>query len=165
MGTRIAGSNKSKLKNKENNEDKKCVCRGDCPVSGECHKNDVIYEAVVTDHKQRSFKYIGKTSTEFIVRYRNHVKDMKHVAYMKNCELSKKVWSLKDKNKEYSIEWKIRNIVKSYQAGDPYCKLCLEEVNQIIFYDENETLLNTHSELYKKYRHRSKFKQGLTLVG
>ena len=78
MGARISGSNKYKLKENKEEVIKKCVCRKEvCPVKGECNKVDTIYEAVITDSFDRKFKYIGKSSTEFIKRYRNHKKAIK----------------------------------------------------------------------------------------
>ena len=83
---------------------------------------------------------------------------MKNVKYIKNCELTKKVWELKKKGEKYSMGWKIRKNVKSYRAGDSFCRLCMEEIHQIIFFQESETLLNAHTELYKKCRHKVKYK-------
>ena len=129
-----------------------------CPVKGECNVKDTIYECIVTNNKEEKFKYIGKCSTQFIKRYRNHTKAIKNKKYSKNSELSKKIWQLKDEGVEYSMEWNLRKSVKSYQPGNQYCRLCLEEVHQIIFYCEPETLLNERNELYKKCRHKKKFK-------
>ena len=153
--------NKTKL-NSEKPEEAvgQCTCRDGCPVNKECKTKDTIYEAVIIDSKQNKFKYIGKSSTTFIERYRNHKKDIKHKVYQKNCELSKKAWELKDSGIEYKIEWKLRTLSKSYQPGAPFCRLCLEEVNQIIFYNEEIQILNSKNELYKKCRHKSRFKLG-----
>ena len=107
MAARIAGTNKNKLKDEVEEAVKACKCRDICPVGGECKKVDTIYEAVVTDSNNRKFKYIGKTSTEFMVRYRNHKKDIKNREYIKNCELSKKIWELKDSGINYDFKWKI----------------------------------------------------------
>ena len=163
MGVRIAGCNKSKLnEDKPKEEVNKCTCKKEeCPVNKECRVKDTIYEAVMIDSNQNRFRYIGKSSTEFIVRYRNHKKDIKNKVYEKSCELSKKAWELKEAGMEYKLEWKLRKLSKSYQPGEPFCRLCLEEINQIIFYNENEKLLNSKNELYKKCRHKSRFKLGV----
>ena len=47
---------------------------------------------------------------------------------------------------------------KSYTPGDQFCKLCIEEIYQILFYKGKEKLLNNRNELYKKCRHKDKFK-------
>ena len=53
------------------------------------------------------FKYIGKSSTRFIERFRNHKKAVKTKKYKKDSELSKKIWELKDNGVNYNVEWKI----------------------------------------------------------
>ena len=77
---------------------------------------------------------------------------------MKESELSKKIWELKCKGENYTIEWDIRGQSKSYKPGSKSCKLCHEEVFQILHYKENENLVNNRNELYKKCRHKEKFK-------
>ena len=72
--------------------------------------------------------------------------------------MSKKVWELKNADIGYQLDWKIRKQAKSYQPGSSFCGLCLEEIRQILFYDETEKILNTHNELFKKCRHKAKFK-------
>ena len=96
MGARIAGINKNKLKS-ENEGEKvaKCVCTSACPVKGECKIIDSIYECVLQDTNGNNFKYIGKSSTVFSLRYANHKKDMKNPKYAKFCELSKKSMGIK----------------------------------------------------------------------
>ena len=128
-------------------------------MQGECGTKDTIYEAVIIDNNKKRFKYIGKSSTTFIERFRrNHKKDMKSKKYQKNCELPKKVWEMKENKVEYKLVWKLRKVGKSYSPGEPFFHLCLEEIHQKIFYDEGEKLLNTKNELYKKCRHKSRFK-------
>lgn len=159
MGARIAGSNKQKLNSESVTETVgKCTCRRQCPVNGDCKIKDTIYEAVITDSSNNQFKYLGKSSTEFIKRYRNHKKAIKNVKYRKNCELSKKTWDLKEAGIDFNLNWNIRKQAMSYKPGNAFCYLCLEEINQILFYNEKEHLLNTRNELYKKCRHRTKFK-------
>ena len=158
MGARISGNNKSKLNEKPVEIVKKCVCRKKCPVDGNCTKIDTIYEAVITDSNDNTFKYIGKSSTTFIKRYRNHLKAIKNKKYIKDCELSKKAWELKDAKNKFKINWNIRKQAKSYSPGNAFCNLCLQEIHDIIFYSESTTLLNTRNELYKKCRHKTKFK-------
>ena len=160
MGVRIAGQNKQKINSDVETENiGKCTCKKIiCPVNGECKTKNTIYEAVITDSKNNQFKYIGKSETEFIKRVRNHRKDIKNKKYRKNCELSKKAWELKDGGINYNIEWKIRKTSKSYQPGNKFCYLCLEEINQIIFYNESIPLLNNRNKLYSKCRHKAKFK-------
>ena len=83
---------------------------------------------------------------------------MKNKKYVKNCELSKTIWEIKDAGLKYSLVWKLRKKSRSYTPGDKFCKLCLEEIDQIMFYKEEVSLLNSKNELYKKCRHKAKFK-------
>ena len=72
MGSRIAGQNKKKTKPNPPAAATNCTCSKEpCPVEGKCTKKDVIYQAIVTDQTNLKHKYIGKTSTTFIERYRN----------------------------------------------------------------------------------------------
>ena len=159
MGVRIAGNNKNKLKDKIEVQIDPCTCSKEvCPVNGICNTKDTIYECIVTSAQNETFKYIGKSSTKFIERYRNHKKAIKNIEYIKDSELSKKTWELKEKNVAFTLKWNIRKVSKSYKPGSRFCNLCLEEVYQILFYNENEILLNERNELYKKCRHKEKFK-------
>ena len=58
----------------------------------------IVYQATV-QYDGKTAKYIGLTEGDFKTRYRNHVKSFKHVKYKTETELSKLVWSLKEKNK------------------------------------------------------------------
>ena len=113
------------------------MCRKKWPVNGACKEIDTIYEAIITDNSNNKFKYIGKSSAQFIQRYRKHKKAIKNIKYKKNCELSIKTWELKEANIDYKIEWNIRKKARSYSPGSSYCNLCLEEIYEIIFYNEN----------------------------
>ena len=123
------------------------------------------HEAVITDSSNKKFKYMGKSSTEIIKRYRNHTKAIRKVKYRNNSELSKKTWELKESKINYKLEWKIRKQAKSYSPGNPFCNLYLEEINQITFYSDSELLLNTRNELYKKCRHKSRHKLNVAING
>ena len=47
-----------------------------------------------------------------------------HKKYKMETELSKLVWSLKDKRKSYSIKWKIIAKAPAYRCGTRRCDLC-----------------------------------------
>ena len=91
MGARIAGINKNKLKS-ENEGEKvaKCVCTSACPVKGECKIIDSIYECVLQDTNGNNFKYIGKCSTFFNLRYANHKKTLKTPYMLSSVNCQKK---------------------------------------------------------------------------
>ena len=75
-----------------------------CPLNEKCLTSNVVYKAeITTPHDGTTKEYIGMTSTEFKVRYRNHKKSFTKPTYSSDTELSKYVWDLKDKKREYSI--------------------------------------------------------------
>ena len=65
--------------------------------------------------------------------------------------------NLKKSGLSPEIRWKIVQHATPYQYGSKTCNLCLSEKLQIFQADPNK-LLNKHSELVSKCRHRSKFK-------
>ena len=68
MGSRIAGQNKKKTKPNTPAALTNCTCSKEpCPVTGECTKMDVIYQAIVTDQSNTKHKYLGKTSTNSLI--------------------------------------------------------------------------------------------------
>ena len=101
-----------KMKNKteqdsQKNEDK-CKCRGECPVQGNCFKENVVYCANVTvKEEEKTYKYFGITSNKFAVRLRNHKHTFNNENLEKSTELSKFVWELNRKEKEFEIHWEI----------------------------------------------------------
>ena len=85
-----------------------CNCRdkGSCPMDGKCNERNVIYQAEVTTSHSRE-TYIGLCDTSFKSRYRNHTCSFRNERYRNSTELSKYVWSLKDKKVDYQIKWRI----------------------------------------------------------
>ena len=112
MGERILGTNKGKLKDNIVEPVGQCTCRKACPMNGSCKTKNTIYEAIIKTSKNETFKYIGKCSTTFIERYRNHKKAVKTRKYKIESELSKKIWDLKDNGITYDVKWNIRKICK-----------------------------------------------------
>ena len=68
-----------------------------CPMDGKCNNQNMIYQAKVTTPTSRE-TYIGLCDTTFKLRYRNHVCSFKNERYKHATELSKYIWSLKDKS-------------------------------------------------------------------
>ena len=68
-----------------------------CPMDGKCNNQNMIYQAEVTTPTSRE-TYIGLCDTTFKLRYRNHVCSFKNERYKHATELSKYIWSLKDKS-------------------------------------------------------------------
>jgi len=84
-----------------------CNCRkkDDCPLDGGCRIRSVVYQATVnTTDNQPPQSYVGLTDNEFKTRFYNHTSSFKHSSKRNATELSKFIWSLKDKNIEYRIK-------------------------------------------------------------
>ena len=99
---------------------KECDCRkaNVCSLDEKCLTSDVVNKAEITTHNDGTTKeYIGMTSTEFKVRYRNHKKSFNKPTHSSDTELSKYVWDLKDKKREYSIKWSILKRAAAYVPG------------------------------------------------
>jgi hypothetical protein len=121
----------------------------------------VIYKATVKcENADKS--YIGLTGNTFKERYNNHTKSFKHKKYEKETELSKYIWTLKRKHKNYTIKWDIIKKTNTGKRKSGQCNLCLEEKLQIL---KNNNIINKRSELISKCRHnnRRKPKQSLSI--
>ena len=136
----------------------KCNCKGgpvNCPFNGNCLQNDVVYEAeVITIQEARP--YIGATQ-DFKGRYTTHMSNTKLEKYENATSLATYIWSLKRKNIEYRINWKILCKARSYCPESGKCNLCITEKSKILFY-KGRNLINKRSEIMAKCRHRAKHK-------
>ena len=98
----------------------------------------------------------GASEGEFKTRYNNHTKYFRTHKYEHDTELSKHLWSLKDRGVNYDTKWFIIAVrATPYKCGTRRCNLCLTEKVCIIRADENG-LLNKRNELILKCRHRKK---------
>ena len=97
-----------------------------CPLSGQCREKNVVYQATVipTQTPEDSKTYTGMTSTEFKDRFRNHNKSFNHLRYSKETTLSLHVWSLKNLNIDYDIQWKVIDRAKPFSPVTGVCNLC-----------------------------------------
>ena len=129
--TIISNHNKAQI-NKSNptndTNDSNCNYRNSnmCPMDGKCDDQNMIYQAEVTTPTSRE-TYIGLCDTTFKLRYRNHVCSFKNERYKHATELSKYIWSLKDKSIPYNIKWRKVNQARSYSNISKRCNLCLWE--------------------------------------
>ena len=114
-------------------DDSNCNCRNSstCPMDGKCNDQNMIYQAEVTTPSSRE-TYIGLCDTTFKLRYRNHVCSFKNERYKHATELSKYIWSLKDKGIPYNIKWRKVKQARSYSSISKRCNLCLWEKYFII---------------------------------
>ena len=74
-------------------------------MDGNCNVESVIYQSEVTTETAKE-TYIGLCDNAFKLRYRNHVSSFRNERYKHATELSKYIWSIKDKNAKYNIKWR-----------------------------------------------------------
>ena len=156
----ISQHNKSVEKKIENQEPTplNCNCRNrnKCPLDNQCRTKNIIYQATVTrrDNSKKE-TYIGLTSTEFKTRHSNHISSFKHERQKSDTNLSKYLWSLKEKRIQYTIRWKIIAKAKPYSPSSRTCNLCIKEKYYIICRPDMSSL-NDRNELGKPCLHRKK---------
>ena len=113
----IDSHNKAQLKKSDTEAKKDCNCRNkaNCPLKGNCREHNIVYQATVTTRendnnrtrKKNTESYVGLTENEFKKRFPNHKQSFTNPRLRNATELSKYIWSLKEKNTEYDIAWKI----------------------------------------------------------
>ena len=130
----ISNHNKTIL-NKDNNTESKtnnCNCRikEACPVNQKCQTSSLIYQATVTRHdNNKEESYIGLTDNTFKTRYNGHTSSFRNEQYRNATTLSNYIWTLKDKNINYSLKWKIIDRGRAYQpSGKKLWPLWLRKV-------------------------------------
>ena len=97
--TIISNHNKAQINKSDPTNDSICNCRNSstCPMDGKCNGQNIIYQAEVTTSTSRE-TYTGLCDTTFKLSYRNHVCSFRNERYKHATELSKYIWSLKDRN-------------------------------------------------------------------
>ena len=157
MDSIISGHNHNILNPKQRSFGCNCRKKDSCPLNGECLTPKVIYRADVTNEANNDQKfYFGLAETTFKERYNNHKRDVKHIKYQYNTELTKYIWNLKNNSIQYNIHWKVVDKVYG-NANLTMCKLCLTEKLWIINHINDNNMLNKKSELINKCRHLRKF--------
>ena len=162
MADRIKAHN-NKILNQEtsqsitDSDQEKCNCRQkeECPLNKKCLTTAIVYPATV-HYDGKTAKYIGLTEGDFKTRYKNHIKSFKHIKYKTETELSKLVWSLKEKNKLFEINWKILTKATPYQCGSRRCGLCITAKMHFALADN--TCIIKRDEFVSRCRHRHKYK-------
>ena len=82
--------------------------------------------ATVTTQNTKNIKhYIGMTATTFKELFRNHTKSFRNQKDVNETELSKHIWNLKEKKRNFTITWSILKHANSYSRGSKRCNLCL----------------------------------------
>lgn len=157
---KINSHNKAILSNQETTPaSRTCNCRqpNNCPMSGNCLSQNIIYQATVEREDNRPAEtYIGLTASTFKTRYSNHTASFNHANKRTSTELSKYIWELKSSNIQYNIKWRTVLHASPYSNTTKRCNLCLWEKFFIIYHPTMATL-NSRNELVSACRHSNKF--------
>ena len=113
----------------DNNKTCNCRQKNTCPLDGNCLQSSVIYQQATVTRKDNNTTetYIGLTENNFKTRYRNHTASFRHAKHRNSTELSKHIWTLKDRNIEHFISWRILSSHSPYNSSSKICNLCLKE--------------------------------------
>ena len=134
-----------------------CNCRKyPCPLNGDCGIGPLVYQADIIE-QNRTMSYIGMSGRSFKQRYIEHHRALnnKKAAQRNPTKLSKHVWSLKDRNIQHDIEWKVRATTGVYFPGAKYCDTCITE-KLLILEADKKSCLNQRTELLTKCIHKRK---------
>ena len=133
-----------------------CNCQNKplCPLGGNCRQSNVIYKCAITTSEETKH-YIGATAGEIKHRISFHKTSCTDEKYKTSSELSKYVWSLKERNIVPHLEWQVIDRSNAYRAGSKKCNLCITE--KLHINNGNERTINKRSELVSKCRHENKF--------
>lgn len=153
----IKQQNSRLLKGNNHQNPPPCNCQqpANCPLLGACRTESIVYKATVTHDDGRNF-YFGTAEELAKKRISEHNTSFRHRQYENSTELSKFIWQLKDKGKNYNITWEIARKCQKYNCGSGRCDLCLTE-KMLIARNNEPGMLNSRSELISKCRHRNKF--------
>ena len=132
------------------------ICSRECPLKGKCLATNIIYQAKVIQPDKNPRLYIGMAETEFKTRINNHKLSLRNKKYANKTALSKFVWEVKEKNRDFEIQRSIKRRAKPYTSGTKTCNLCLAEKMEILKADK-KLVLNKRSELISKCQHENKF--------
>ena len=109
------------------------ILHTECPMSGNCLKESVVYQATVSkeDHHFPQ-TYVGLTENSFKTRYSNHINSrlLMQIKGTTCTELSKYIWYLKGNLTKFT--WRILKHESSYNPTSNRCNLYLWEKYFII---------------------------------
>ena len=99
--------------------------------------------------------YKGMTGNSFKTKYCNHIKSSKIRRYKNETELSKYIWTLKEKEVEHTITWEKLRHSNNCQRRFGLCNMCLKEkVEMLLSQVKPPTQLDRRFEV-STYRHVS----------
>ena len=115
----------------------------------------VVYQATVTNSETKKVdNYIGLTENTFKSRYTQHKSSFKLAHKRSSTRLSEHIWTLKDKNIEFTIDWKILKQCQRFSPGKRFCQVCLEEKHLI---SKLKPSLNSRNQFFYKCLHARKY--------
>ena len=158
----VDGHNNKLLQKHENEQGaKKCNCRNkaECPLDGNCQISDLVYQADVRTEKEgkpHTMTYYGQTGREFKRRYYEHRMAFKNKSRKMATALSNYIHKLKEENKPFTIQWKVKSRAPKFSITSRKCRLCIKEKCAIALHDPS-SLLNSRNELCAKCIHLCAF--------
>ena len=140
MKKKISSHNMKVQKTEEDQYlDQGCNCTGamgPCPLDGKCLVNSVIYRAEVKDSRNNIQTYTGLTAGTFKKRFYSHRNSFTNRNSEHSTTLSSHLWSLRDKQENFEINWRIIDRGKVFNPVNRRCGLCTKEKFYIIFQPE-----------------------------
>ena len=130
---------------------KTCSCwqKITCPLNGNCLQSSLIYHATITrKDNSTTGTYIRLAENNFKTRYRNHTTSFQHTKHRNSTELSKYIWTLKEKNIDHFISWHILSSRSPYNSASKRCNLCFKEILLIICQPELSSLNKSNELVY-----------------
>ena len=141
--------------NNQNSDPPPCSHRGGtvCPLADKCKTTNVVYKATVTCDEQIE-TYTGLSEGPFQKRWENHKTDFRHTDKRTNTALAGHIWSLKDKDKNFTVNFEILQKAGAFNPISKKCMLCLSEKFHIL-YNPTGATLNIRSEFFNACRHKA----------
>ena len=116
-------------------------------VSYSCTDN---LQTIIKKHNRNILETSKTPSTELQLQEKNHCplknNSFRNRNYSNSTELSKHIWTLKDNNTNFTINWSILAIAPAYSNKNKFCHLCLTEKLHLIRATK-PCLLNKRTEL------------------
>ena len=146
----ITSHNKKILQEEEKQPELPCNCRNKnlCPMDGKCLNQNLIYQAkiVTAQPEPETHTYIGLTATTFKERLSNHKTSFNKEKYKNATTISQFIWSLKEQNIDYSLQWRKIDQAAPFNPITGKCNLCTLEKYYLIF-EPGISSLNKNEEL------------------
>ena len=130
---------------------KNCSCQKKitCPLNGDCLQSSLIYQATITRKDNSTTEtYIRLAENNFKTRYRNHTASFQHTKHRNSTKLSKHIWTLREKNIDHFISWRILSSRSPYNSASKRCNLCFKEKLLIICQPELSSLNKSNELVY-----------------